>query len=249
MNARRPSAILLGLAVVLSACTRQLTEPPVPQPPATPTSSAPTKPAILLPTPKPTDVVKSQTFTDVPVDHPYYLQIEALWRHGFTSGCKADPPMFCPEATMNRAEGVVFIERGIWGSQFMPGAPTTQVFSDLPADDWAAKWASALWLDGYTSGCSAEPLNFCPLRGYTRAEGTVFYLRMMYGRDFLPPDAQGVFGDVPREYWAASWVEAATKVGLIPPCQAEPPLFCPDAPLTRAMAAFMLVQAKGIPLE
>ena len=188
------------------------------------------------------------TFADVPPDHPYYDEIEALFRAGYTAGCSTDPPMYCPEATMNRAESSVFVERGIHTAAYDPAAPTSQVFADLTLDSWAAKWATGLWNDQYTAGCGADPLIYCPWQGHTRAEGCVFYLRMLRGADYEPaqPKKQ-TFADVPLEAWYAKWVQAAYDAGLITACQTSPDLrFCPDDPLTRAQAAYMMVQAKGL---
>jgi hypothetical protein len=61
--------------------------------------------------------------------------------------------------------------------------------------------------------------------------------------------AAGIFVDVPLDQWAAGWIEAAYNAGLIPACETEPELkFCPDKELSRAMAAYMMVQAKNLPL-
>ena len=55
--------------------------------------------------------------------------------------------------------------------------------------------------------------------------------------------------DVDGGFWGAKWIEAAYNAGLIPACETSPELrFCPDAPLDRAMAAYMMVQAKGLNL-
>jgi hypothetical protein len=71
---------------------------------------------------------------------------------------------------------------------------------------------------------------------------------MMYGKDYLPPDPEGIFADVPLDWWGAKWAEAAYHAGIIHPCETEPELrFCPQDPLDRAMAAFMMVQAKDLP--
>jgi hypothetical protein len=73
---------------------------------------------------------------------------------------------------------------------------------------------------------------------------------MMHGSDYVPPDPGGIFADVSSEMWYADWVEAAFTAGLIPACETAPQLkFCPDDPLDRAMAAYMMVQAKGIQLQ
>jgi hypothetical protein len=53
--------------------------------------------------------------------------------------------------------------------------------------------------------------------------------------------------DVSVDYWGAKWIDAAFNAGLIPACETEPELrFCPGDPLDRAMAAYMMVRAKGL---
>jgi hypothetical protein len=187
------------------------------------------------------------TFVDVPLAHWAYDYIETLYQDGYTAGCSLDPFMYCPEATMTRAESAVFVERGIHGAETLPDQPTEQIFADVPLTEWYAKWVMTLWNDGYTAGCGTDPLIYCPLEGHTRAEGIVFFLRMMHGADYVPPEPVGLFKDVPIEAWYADWAEAAYDAGIIPACQTEPDLlFCPEEPLDRAMAAYMMVQAKGL---
>jgi outer membrane protein assembly factor BamB len=192
----------------------------------------------------------SPTFADVPFAHPYHDEIEALYQAGYTAGCATDPLRYCPEQTMNRGESAVFVERGIHSASYDPPTPTVQVFADLALDSWAAKWVSGLWQDQYTAGCGTDPLIYCPWQGHTRAEGCVFYLRMMNGATYDPPaPATQSFSDVPLDAWYAKWVKAAYEAGLIPACQTSPEVrFCPNDPLTRAMAAYMMVKAKGLTL-
>ena len=150
---------------------------------------------------------------------------------------------------MTRSESAVFVERGIHGASHLPVQPTDQIFADVPLWEWFAKWASALWDDGYTAGCGTDPLIYCPLQGHTRAEGSVFFLRMMNGADFVPPEPAGLFTDVPVDVWYADWAEAAYQAGLITACETAPELkFCPFGPLDRAMAAYMMIKAKGLEL-
>ena len=191
---------------------------------------------------------QAPTFADVPFTHPYYTEVEALYRAGYTAGCAEDPLRYCPEQTMNRAESAVYVERGIHNTTYDPPAPATQVFADLALDSWAAKWVEALWVDRYTAGCGTNPLIYCPWQGHTRAEGCVFYLRMLNGAAYEPAQpTQQTFADVPLETWYANWVQAAYDAGLLTACQTTPELrFCPNDPLTRALAAYMMVQAKGL---
>ena len=54
------------------------------------------------------------------------------------------------------------------------------------------------------------------------------------------------FNDVPTSHPFFQFVEALVASGITVGCQASPPLYCPDAPLTRKqMAAFL---AKGFGL-
>ena len=186
-------------------------------------------------------------FVDVAPNHWAYDVIKILYDQGYISGCSADPLMYCPDDNMTRAESAVFVERGLNGSGFTPPSPSNKVFDDVPLTEWYAKWAGALLEDGYTSGCGMDPLVYCPLQQHTRTEGTVFFLRMLNGAAYIPPDPKGIFMDVAPGFWGEKWIEAAYDAGLIPACETSPELkFCPDDPLDRAMAATMMVQAKGL---
>lgn len=207
---------------------------PVPRPTPTPIPS---------PTPAP-----STTFIDVPEGHWAFNYIETLAQLNYVSGCSVDPVMYCPEDSMTRSEGAVFVLRGLNGAGYLPTQPNGSVFNDVSTSEWFAKWTDGLWEEGYTAGCSTNPLMFCPVQEHTRAEGTVFFLRMMYGVDYVPSDPIGLFNDVPITYWGARWIEAAFSAGIIPACDEDANLFCPEEPLTRAMAAYMMVQAKGLPI-
>jgi hypothetical protein len=158
----------------------------------------------------------SPTFADVPLDHWAYAYIEALYQADYVAGCSTDPLLYCPEDILTRAESAVFVERGIHGAGTLPDQPTQQIFADVPLNEWFAKWATALWDDGYTSGCGSDPLIYCPLLDHTRAEGSVFFLRMMHGADYIPPDPVGLFADVPLEAWYADWWKRPTTSASSP---------------------------------
>jgi hypothetical protein len=70
---------------------------------------------------------------------------------------------------------------------------------------------------------------------------------MMHGVEYVPPNPSGIFTDVSLDWWGAKWVDAAYEAGIAEPCALEPELrFCPDNPLTRAVAAYMMVNSKGL---
>lgn len=65
-------------------------------------------------------------------------------------------------------------------------------------------------------------------------------------RQVSPAPAIATFNDVPTNHPFFQFVEALVASGITVGCQAAPPLYCPDAPLTRKqMAAFL---AKGLGL-
>jgi peptidoglycan/xylan/chitin deacetylase (PgdA/CDA1 family) len=185
-------------------------------------------------------------FSDVPPDHPYHDQIELLYQNGYVAGCNPDPLAYCPDAAMTRAEGAVFIVRGVHGVEFTPDTPPEDFFADLSRLSWAGNWAEQLFMDGYTAGCESDPLMFCPWHVLTRLEGAVFFLRMQHGADYLPPQSSALFNDLDPGSWGAKWAEAAYQAGLIPACIEKPLSYCPDETLSRGLAAYMMVQAKGL---
>jgi hypothetical protein len=196
----------------------------------------------------------STTFNDVPSSHWAYGYIEALYQGGYVSGCSTDPKMYCPESDMTRAEGSVFVERGIWGADYIPPQPSEAIFNDVLLSEWFAKWVSGLWTDGYTSGCGTNPLVFCPFDQHSRAEAAVFFERILHGKDYVPPDAvTSNYEDVPvgaQATWFSKWVTAADADGLLQDCEDDAnrgdALFRPFDGLTRAEAACMMAKAKSL---
>ena len=195
---------------------------------------------------------EGSSFADVPPNHWAYADIEKLYQGGYVVGCQATPVRkYCPEAALSRAEAAVFVERGVHGGGFLPPEPGSSVFSDVALGTWHAKWVHQLWLDGFTAGCATGPLRFCAEAPHTRAEATVFFLRMLRGKDYVPPEPGSLpYTDVARGTWYIKWVAAAYDAGLVQDC--EDPAnrgddrFRPEEPITRAEAACMMAKAKGL---
>jgi subtilisin len=215
------------------------TDVPTTVPSATPSS---TPPPTETPGPTPTPI-----FGDVPATYWAYDEINALYVAGYVAGCSADPLLYCPDRILNRAESAVFVLRGQYGAIADPpyASPPTPTFTDVASSFWGYGWIESLWQDGFTAGCNTNPLEYCPGRQHTRAEGSVFFLRIKNGVGYDPPPPSGLFADVTASDWYAGWVEAAYNQGLLPACNADPLEFCPNDLLDRAWAAYMMVQAKG----
>ena len=197
------------------------------------------------------DATALPTFTDVPFDHPFYAEIEALWIAGFTAGCTSEPLDFCPATILDRAQSAVFLLRGQFGSGYVPPIPPWGNFvDDWSGGIWAEKWAEGMWLEGLTSGCIAEPLTYCPWDQLPREQAAVFGLRMLHGMDYVPPPATGTLFDdmTDTAYWATKWAEQAYLDGLILACTEGPLTFCPTDLVSRAEGAYLIVQAKDLPL-
>jgi hypothetical protein len=191
-------------------------------------------------------------FEDVPEDHWANAEIEALFNAGHVVGCSVTPRLYCPDNILNRAESSVFVLHGEYGAITAPPHPTpaTPTFTDVSSSFWGYGWIESLWQDGFTAGCSTDPPMYCPVRQHTRAEGSVFFLHVKNGISYEPPAPTGIFDDVDLGAWYADWVEAAYSEGILPACNTDPLQFCPEQPLDRAWAAYMMVQAKGgLPLD
>ena len=136
----------------------------------------------------------------------------------------------------------VFLERGMRGSDYDPGAGVGNIFLDVPAGYWAAGWIEQLFMDGITSGCGSN--NYCPGNPTTRDEMAVFLLRAKYGQDYAPPTPVGVFNDVLTSYWAASWIEQLAAEGITSGCGDGN--YCPNASVKRDQMAVFLVRTFGL---
>ncbi|MBZ5538229.1 MAG: S-layer homology domain-containing protein [Acidobacteriia bacterium] len=60
------------------------------------------------------------------------------------------------------------------------------------------------------------------------------------------PPLAASFDDVPTTHPWFQWIEALKASGLTAGCSANPPLFCPDAPVTRGQMAIFLSRGLGL---
>ncbi len=185
----------------------------------------------------------SSVFTDVPSTYWAWNFIERLHNAGITGGCSASPLMYCPEASVTRAQMAVFLLRGIHGSAYTPPAATGTVFADVPSTYWAAAWIEQLYVEGITGGCSGG--NYCPETPVTRDQMAVFLLRAKHSSAHVPPAPTGVFSDVPTNYWSAAWIEELAAEGITSGCGGGN--YCPEAVVTRAQMAVFLVKTFSLP--
>ncbi len=177
-------------------------------------------------------------FTDVPSTYWAVTYIEALYNAGITSGCSTSPLMYCPAASVTRAQMAVFLLRGIHGSSYAPPPATGAVFGDVSTSTFAAAWIEQLAAEGITSGCGSG--NYCPDATVTRAQMAIFLLRSKYGSSYVPPVATGIFSDVPVGSFAADWIEQLAAEGITSGCGGGK--YCPNSAVTRDQMAVFLVK-------
>ena len=108
-------------------------------------------------------------FNDVPPGYWAGPWIEELAREGVVSGCSANPPLYCPDSLLTRAEMAVLLT--LARGENPPPATGTR-FADVPAGYWAARFIEQIAADGITSGCGGG--NYCPDQPITRGEMAVF---------------------------------------------------------------------------
>ncbi|NOZ93898.1 MAG: hypothetical protein GXP47_04025, partial [Acidobacteria bacterium] len=119
-------------------------------------------------------------------------------------------------------------------------------FNDVPAGSWGHPWVSALCQSQVTAGCSGDPPLFCPDGVTTRGQMAVFLLVSREGEGYVPPPTTGMFDDVPVGDPFAPWIEELANRGITAGCSANPPLYCPNDPVTRGqMAVFLLTTEEG----
>jgi hypothetical protein len=71
-------------------------------------------------------------------------------------------------------------------------------------------------------------------------------VRLSWVRQVSPGPDTATFGDVPIDHPFFQYIEALAKSGITGGCNASPPLFCPNAPLTRGQMAVFLAKALGL---
>jgi hypothetical protein len=194
---------------------------------------------------------RNQIFADVPIDHTFWMYIEAFYSSGITGGCGFDPLIFCPSSNVTRAAMAVFLLRAKYGSGYAPPA-ARHFFADLPVagKEWQEAWVDQLYAEGITGGCGAGPLIYCPENPVTRAAMAVFVLRTLEGSSYTPPPATHFFTDMPvaGKEWMEPWVDEVYRRGITTGCGTGPLIYCPETAVKRQTMAVFLVRAFNLPL-
>jgi len=114
-------------------------------------------------------------------------------------------------------------------------------FLDVPQADGFHDFIERIFRSGITAGVGGG--NYGRNDPVTRAQLAVFLLTAKFGAGYAPPAATGtVFGDVHIGDFAADWIEDLAIRGITAGCGGGN--YCPNAPVTRAEIAALLLLAE-----
>jgi hypothetical protein len=96
----------------------------------------------------------------------------------------------------------------------------------------------------YTFRARLSNDNFCNMTSNNSLR--IYKASLSWRRQVSPAPAAAAFNDVPTSHPFFQFIEALAASGITAGCQASPPLYCPDAPLTRGQMAVFLAKALGL---
>ncbi len=176
-------------------------------------------------------------FDDVTPEGVHTPNIAALAAQGWLEGTECAEERFCPDDSIERWTMAVWMIRAL-GEE-----PSSEPngFADVDSGYWWAPYTQRLREIGVTSGCALGPLRYCPDDPVSRGQMAAFLTRAF---ELEEPDdpVDGGFADVAGSVFETR-IEALAASGITQGCRAEPRLFCPDEPVTRAQMATFLVRA------
>ncbi|MEA2600557.1 MAG: hypothetical protein QOF89_1549 [Acidobacteriota bacterium] len=126
----------------------------------------------------------------------------------------------------------------------VPQASLLTTFADVPPTYFAYRFIEGLTSAGLANACGSG--QYCPEQPATRAETAVFLITAEHGATYVPPPATGTrFTDVPASHPAAPWIERLAAEGITSGCGGGQ--YCPDASLSRAEMAVLMLGAEHGP--
>ena len=161
--------------------------------------------------------------------------INRIAETGITVGCSTDPPYYCPDRHVTRAEMAAFLLRAT--GQAQPSPVGTSTFADVPDGKWYTDYVHAFAETGVDVGQNGRWRPEYPL---TRLE-MAHWLTGIFPHLPPVPIQLGLFDDVSRDDWAT--VEGLYRSGITYGCSADPLQYCPDQPVTRGQMASFITRA------
>jgi hypothetical protein len=115
----------------------------------------------------------TQRFGDVPSSNPFYGFIEQMAVRQITLGCGGGN--YCPTANVTREQIAAFIIRALHEPGYVPPAPGSQRFADVPSSNPFYAHIEEMAVRAITLGCGGG--NYCPTANVTRGQMAAFLVR------------------------------------------------------------------------
>lgn len=195
--------------------------------------------ASVAPPPPPVVEIK---FRDIDETHWAYPSLVALTQAGYEVTYEGGT--FAPEDLTSRAQLAILALRCMWGPKYEPKPATGQLFPDVRAGEWLSCYLEEMYHFGLALAPGGQ--KFWPEMGVTRAQATFVLLKASTASDVKIEPAVGRFKDVPKDHWAADWIEDACRKGLISPLDSEGGYFYPEAPISRAETIALMARVLGL---
>jgi Domain of unknown function (DUF1929)/S-layer homology domain/Putative binding domain, N-terminal len=185
-------------------------------------------------------VYQAGNFTDVPQGSTYYTWASKIYARGVTGGCSSAPFKFCPEDTLTRGQGAVFIS-ALLHPQPLP-SPRARRFPDVPTTHGFARFIEYVARRKIVESCNMTG-NFCIDQPLTRKYMVVWLLRGL-GVDNPPNTGTSSFADISPTDPASPFIEEAVRRNITSGCGGGN--FCPDEPVRRGQMAVFFSQTFGL---
>jgi len=186
------------------------------------------------------------TFSDVLSDHWAFEQVEACAAAGIVAGF--DDGTYRPSLPVDRASMAVYISRALaGGDEYVPTAPATATFSDVPTDHWAYKYVEYAADQTIVGGYDDD--TYRPAVQVTRDQMAVFIARAVVtptGRPDLPsytPPETATFSDVATDHWAYKYIEYIAQASVAVSQGYDDGTYRPDVVVTRDQMAVYVQRA------
>jgi hypothetical protein len=116
-------------------------------------------------------------------------------------------------------------------------AESSEQFNDISPQNRSYDYVYSVYNAGITTGCTQDPLNYCPSDKVTRAAMAAFIIRAKYGEQFTYPTTP-YFTDVPPSHQFFKYIQKMRQEGIYTGCTST--RYCPKNTVNRLwMAAFL----------
>lgn len=174
-------------------------------------------------------------FTDLTLDNKYFYDIQMLAVRNIMRGY--GNLVFGVKDNLTRGASSAVISRAF---SISPVFPTKQTFVDVPLTHTFASTIEAMYKLGITTGCSTNPLMFCPDSNVTNAQIAAFMYRALLKANIQlnsAPSTTSTYSDVPKNHYAYGLIEGLAVNGITWYCDESTKKFCPDSPINRESTA------------